>query len=32
VTYVVTFNVDDELRQWERRDCSQQQLGSKRRQ
>jgi hypothetical protein len=24
VTYVLTFNPDDELRQWERRDCTQQ--------
>ena len=24
VTYVVTFNPDDELRQWERRDCARQ--------
>ena len=29
VTYAITFNPEDELRQWERRDCSKARSGSK---
>jgi hypothetical protein len=32
VTYAITFNPEDELRQWERRDCPQAHSGSKLRQ